>query len=238
MNREVIKRIAVCDKNGYIGLYNIQNENRTNAIIISFAFRINHQNIHHFNCILNLQNGGTLVSSSQNSLNFWDISLNNLNLFKSFSDISMVESNDNLLEIKGQTLDTLLVGVKDGINVYKYYRNRTVGDITLSFCYKNEEFGGVFSMKSLNNNYFICGRSYGFCSIFLLRDSHIRKINIFRNNNQSIYDDHAKIENDKYFIDNICVKSISNDFGYILVSSNDQTLKAYYYNNKNNVFID
>ena len=95
-------------------------------------------------------------------------------------------------------------------------------------------------MKFLKNsdNYFICGRSYGFCSVFLLRGNHIRKINIFRNNNQSIYNERNNIKNDNYFITNICINKISRDSGYILVTSNDQTLKAYYYENRNNVFAD
>ena len=144
-----------------------------------------------------------MVLSSQNSLKFWSISSNDLKQYKELSDITAMKCNDNLLDINGN----LLVGAIDGINVYHYRRR----NITLAFWYKNKEFGGVFSMKSLNNNYFICGRSYGFCSIFLLRENNIRKINIFRNNNQSIYKKDVNINNDKYFITNIYVRRVFSD---------------------------
>ena len=228
---DIIKRIAVCDINGYIGLYDINYKNNDiNNINIVFNINIHQQKSCYFNCILYLQTERLLVLSSQNSLKFWSISSNDLKQYKEFSDITAMKCNDNLLDINGN----LLVGVIDGINVYHYRRR----NITLAFCYKNKEFGGVFSMKSLNNNYFICGRSYGFCSIFLLRENNIRKINVFRNNNQSIYKKDVNINNDKYFITNIYVRRVFSDYRYILVSSNDQTLKAYHFQNKNNVFID
>ena len=233
-NQDIIKRIAVCDKYGFIGFYNIKNEiiNNKNVLKILFDFKIDQQSQSLYNCILYLKTERLWVLSKPNRLNFWSIAPNEIRKYKEFSDITAMKCNDNLLDIRGN----LLVGVSDGINVYRY-ENR---NIRLSFCYKNEEFGGVFSMKFLKNsdNYFICGRSYGFCSVFLLRGNHIRKINIFRNNNQSIYNERNNIKNDNYFITNICINKISRDSGYILVTSNDQTLKAYYYENRNNVFAD
>ena len=257
INQEIIKRIAVCDMNRYIGIYNIKNENNTNNIQISLAFNIKPKlEIHPFAtdqlrqkeekkyefflkqnselnfilCILYLETEALLVTSSQKNLIFWSLSENNLNIFKNYVDISTMKCSDNLLDIN----ENLLVGAIDGICVF-HHVNR---NISFSFYYKNEEFGGVFSMKSLNNNYFICGRSYGFCSLFLLRKNHIRKINIFRNNNKSIYEQHTNIENDKYFINEICIRRVDDKNGYIIVSSNDKTLKIYSYKNKDNVFID
>ena len=234
-NQDAIKKIAVCDKYGFIGFYKIKNEtinNNNNIIKITFDFKIAQQSQSLYQCILYLKTERLWVLSKPDRLKFWSISPNEIRQYKEFSNITTMKCKDNLLDIRGN----LLVGVSDGINVYRY-DNR---NIRLSFCYKNEEFGGVFSMKFLKNsdNYFICGRSYGFCSVFLLRGNHIRKINIFRNNNQSVYNKRNNIQNDQYFITNICINKVSRDSGYILVTSNDQTLKAYYYQNRNNVFVD
>ena len=87
-------------------------------------------------------------------------------------------------------------------------------------------------MKVIDNDYFICGRNYGFCSIFKMRNSFIRKINIFRNNNLMFSENINKsnFKNDDYYITNICCAQINEKEGYILISSADNTLKAYTYN--------
>jgi len=112
-----------------------------------------------------------------------------------------------------------------------------IKDLHIHIFFKNEEFGGVFSINSLGRNNFIYGRSLGFCSIFLLRENNIRKVNIFRNNNLSVYNNNNVIRynrtyiagfhtqnnlndigtfNNDYAITDICVKEDSENKGYIL----------------------
>lgn len=88
------------------------------------------------------------------------------------------------------------MGEKNGISVIKHENKR----FTYSYFYKNEEFGGVFSINSLGRNNFICGRSLGYCSIFLLRENSIRKVNIFRNNNLSIYNNSNIIRHSRTYV--------------------------------------
>ena len=133
----------------------------------------------------------------------------------------------------------LLVGEKDGIEVYLIENKR----FFFSFFYKNEEFGNVYTINPLGNNYFICGRSFGFCSIFLLREEEgkgksIRKINIFRNNNLRTSDEAFEVTKDNYYINNICIKKTSVATGNILVSSVDKTLKVYSFSFINNALIN
>ena len=226
-NPNIIKKIIVCDQDGYIGIYNIKPYNNNNIkITVEFQFKKRIHNNRPINCILYLPDEQLLVSGSyeDKSLYFWEIQENDLRNVKQFSHIEYGSTiyNDSLLDINGK----LLVGVEKGIIIYRH-RNR---EITFFDYFENEEFGGVYSIKSLENNYFICGRSYGFCSLFLLRETAIRKINIFRNNNLS-FNGNYNAQNDEYHITNICIKKINDSFGYILVSSIDKTLKVYCYNN-------
>ena len=120
-----------------------------------------------------------------------------------------------------------MVGQKNGIRVFHHEQ----GIIRNYYFFNNEEFadefGGVFSMRSLGKNYFICGRAFGFCSVFLLREKSIRKINIFKNNNASVKP--YNLIKDNYYIIDICVKETSENEGIILISSVDKTLKVYSY---------
>ena len=151
-----------------------------------------------------------------------------------FGIIPSVIYKDSLLNIN----KNLLIGEKNGIRVYHCENKK----FSFSFFYKNEEFGKVYSINSLGNNYFICGRSFGFCSIFLLREEEgkgksIRKINIFRNNNLRTSYESFEVNNDKYYINNICIKKTSVATGNILVSSVDKTLKIYSFSYKSNTSI-
>ena len=243
-NPDVVKKIIVCDKDGYIGIYNVvfkntnnninTNNNNNININVEFKFKTRKHNNKPINCILYLPDENLLVSGSYNdkSLYFWEIEENNLREFRHFSDIkyNSIIYNDSLLDIKGN----LLVGLENGIMVYRHH-NRQITSIEF---YNIDEFEGVYSIKSLGNNYFICGRNFGYCSLFLLREKEIRKINIFRNNNLRTSNEIYDSKNDNYFITNICIKKISEIHGYILVSSVDKTLRVYYYHNKDNNFID
>ena len=133
-----------------------------------------------------------LVSRGDNNLRFWTFQASNLQLIKEFENISSIVYNNSLLDINGN----LIVGEKNGIRVIKL-ENRS---FTYSYFYKNEEFGDVLSIKSLGRNNFICGRSIGFCSIFLLREKNIRKVNIFRNNNLSVYNNSNAIRYSRSYI--------------------------------------
>ena len=227
-NPGILKRIVVCDQNGYIGFYDIKDDD--NKIDISFINKCHCHNSS-INCILYLPSEGMLVSGScgDKKIKFWEIVKNNLFIIKEFNNIPSTIYNDSFLDIN----KNLLVGEKDGISVYKYGKKR----ITFSFFYKNEEFGGIYSMKSLRDNYFICGRAFGFCSIFLLRENNIRNINVFRNNNLRASDKPYDLKDDKFYITNICVKKpseSSGNIGNILVSSVDRTLKIYWFKYKKN----
>ena len=229
MNPQEFERFAVCDKNGFISFYNIEKNN--NNISFSFIFK---KKCHDsgINCILNLPDEEMLVSLSYENLIFWEIQNRDLRSLYEFRNNSAAYYKDSLLAIDGN----LLVGEYNGIRVYRYDGRR----ISYSFFYKNKEFGNVYSIKHLGNNYFICGRSFGFCSIFLLRErtKNIRKINIFRNNNLRTSDEEFEVMNDNYLINNICVKRTSADRGNILVSSVDKTLKAYSYSFRQNDYIE
>ena len=233
-NLEIIKRIVVCDKNEYIGFYDIKNLNNNN-INISFSFKKKCHNSP-INCILYLSEEELLVARSKGDqkLTFWKIQDRNLIQFLCLNNATSIISNDSLLDINGN----LLVGEKNGINVFHHKKKDNGIDINFSFFFKNEEFGGVFSMKSLENNYFICGRSFGFCSVFLLREKSIRKINIYRNNNLRASDKPYDIYDVKYRITSICVQKTSEKNGNILISSIDKTLKVYCYQKAQNNFID
>lgn len=220
-------KIVVCDQCRDIGIYNISYSIDNNIDNINSLFLFKVQCFSYINCILYLPDENILVSGSDRDrkLHFWRIKKSELELIKYF-DIYSTISNNSLLDINGN----LLVGQINGIRVFHHES----GIITNNYFYNNEEFGdefgGVFSIKSLGRNYFICGRAFGFCSIFLLREKNINKIikiNIFRNNNASVkpYD----LINDNYIITDICVKENSEEGGLILVSSADKTLKVYSY---------
>ena len=161
-----------------------------------------------------------LVSLSYEKLIFWKIQNGDLQSLYEFNNISLIHSYDCLLAINGY----LLVGENNRIRVFNYTGRR----ITFSFFYENDEFGRIYSMKYLGNNYFICGRSFGFCSLFLFRENTktIRKINIFRNNNLKTSDKNIDEDKDDFLINNICICKTSSGTGNILISSVDKTLKV------------
>ena len=216
-----LKRLIVCDKNGDIGLYNINNTERN--IDVSFVFKKNcHDN--EINCILYLPEEQMLVSGSKldKNIKFFEIRENDLVLTDCLNDIPSTMHNGSLLNINGN----LLIGEKNGIRVVHHENRRIIS----SYFFNNEEFGGVYIMKYLGNNYFICGRSFGFCSLFLLSENSIRKINIFRNNNLVNYNNICNDRVDNYYITDICIRKITGQsYGYILISSADRTLKVYSY---------
>lgn len=215
-NQDIIGKIVVSDIYGYIHFYSIQNNN--SSINILYSFNKNYQE----SCINNMlyiENEKILVINYQHLLEFWKYRENDLQSLKKFKIISSI-SNNNLLDINGN----LLVGEQKGITII-HHEN---GEITNKYFYEDNGFGSVYSINNLGNDYFICGRSFGFCSIFLLKDNNIRKINIFRNNNLSVYDENNKYEKDNYLITDICIKETS-DKKYILISSVDKTLKVYEY---------
>ena len=141
---------------------------------------------------------------------------------------------ESLIDIKsyfkGKFLSYLLIGEEDGISIIEHNAHEIIN----SKYYKDEEFGGVYSIKSLGNNYIICGRSFGFCSIFLLQGNDLMKINVFRNNNLNASNKIYDLKKDFYYITNICVKDVkyekeNYELRYILIGSFDRTLKVYYY---------
>ena len=215
---EMKKLLALSKINGNIEIYNIDD----NEISLSF---IKYCHNFYINCILYIPEDDILVSSCniQQKIVFWEIKKDNLEE-KNKTDIDSINYNDSLLDIKGN----LLVGQKNGICVIQHDK----GEIISKRVFYNNEFGGIFSMKVIDNDYFICGRNYGFCSIFKMRNSFIRKINIFRNNNLMFSENINKsnFKNDDYYITNICCAQINEKEGYILISSADNTLKAYTYN--------
>ena len=242
-DEEKVNRMAICDKNGFIGIYNIHNDKK--EIEFDFKHKCHDSCI---NCITYLPEEKYLVSSSskEKKLIFWEIDEQEKKLIQkeSFDNISSTIYNDYLLNIKND----LLIGEKNGIRVIHHENKKMENNF---YNVNSKEFGDVYSIKHLGDNYFICGRSFGYCSILLLRNKAIRNINIFRNNNLSVFvNDKANkkaekvksncldIKNDKFFITHICVnKTSDNDKineGYILVSSIDKTLKIYRYIFKKN----
>ena len=246
LNEVIIKRFATCDQEGFVNIYNIRNGDNISTNIFSSFNKECHQ--HSINCILYVPNEEIFVSGSNQDreVKFWEIKENDLIIMEVFANISFTIYNESFLNIN----KFILIGDKDGIRVYKIVINNQLRKrIEYSFYYKNEEFGIVYSIKSLGSltreppsrtigkNYFICGRSFGFCSIFLLREKEksIRKINIFRNNNQSSSEHGFNVIRDDFCINNICVEEMTyeNDprnpiaFGRLLVYSVDKTLKIY-----------
>ena len=227
---EKVNKMAICDKYGYIGIYNIHNDEK--EIKFDFKYKCHNSCI---NCIIYIPEEKYLVSSSseEKSLIFWEIHEQEKKLIqkKLIDRISSTIYNDNLLNIKND----LLFGEKNCIGAIHHEKNIEM----YYYCYNDNdnEFGPVYSINDLGDNYFICGRSFGYCSIFLLRDKTIRNINIFRNNNLSSFNP-LDIKNDTFFITHICVnKTFNKDKekgGFILVSSIDKTLKIYDYTFKEN----
>ena len=233
IKERITQRFAVCDKNGNISLYTIHKNNNNISIRFDFIKRCHKYSI---NYILCLQDENILVSSSNEDrmIKFWEIQENNLLEIKNLRIISKVFTFCLLYINK-----TLLIGTEEGIKLY-HYNNRV---ITFLLLYKDVNFGRVYPMEYLGNNYFICGRSLGFCSLLLLRAEReeikgIRKINVFRNNNEVISDNWLNAQNDHYYINNICIQKTSEATGYILISSIDNTLKVYSYSYFGNTFIE
>ena len=251
LDQVIVKRFAVCDQFGFINIYKIEKErNNDNSYTYNFSSIFNkkyHQ--HSINCILYVPNENILLSGSNEDKDiiFWDIENNGL-ILKKRIDISFKIYNESFLNIN----NFILIADKDSINVYIIYKyifdNRLNKKIEHSFSYKNEEFGIIYSIKSLpfitreqrNSSecyYFICGRSYGYCSIFLLRKKgkSIRKVNIFRNNNLMSSERTYNFLEDEFYIKNICFEEIddeedsrnSTNIRHLLVSSVDKTLKIY-----------
>ena len=167
INSQLIGKIALCDQEGYIALFDIS----IDRIILPRSTKKCHNS--KINCILYLPNEKVLVSRGDNNLKFWALKAFHLEFIKEIENISSIVYNNSLLDIDGN----LLVGEKNGISVIKLIKHKNQR-FTYSYFYKNEEFGGVVSINSLGRNNFICGRSLGYCSIFLLRDNSIRKVNI------------------------------------------------------------
>ena len=248
-----IKLLATCDQKGFISIYNIENGK------VSLCFHKRYYNSE-INCILYIPEDDILVTGSHgDKLKFWEIKEKGLEMINSFKEINSMVSNDCLLDIKGH----LLIGLEDGIQVIQHEKR----NIKRNDFFSNSEFGGVFSMKIIDDDYFICGREMGFCSIFKMRDYFIRKANIFRNNNLMFIEANEKKNNnfsykdeyltefiplganignndlnvnnfenasddiakDDYRITSICCAKMNNNKGYILVSSEDKTIKAYTY---------
>ena len=217
-NRRIKKRFIACAQNGYIYIYNVTNLVSESEIQISYNFK---EKCHNscINSILYIPDKDILVSGSNGdrSLKFWNIQSDGLEFLDGFTGENYMIYNDSIIFIGNH----LLVGVENGIRVFEVDKN-----IKLKYFFENKEFGGVFSMKYLENNYFICGRNFGFCSICLLRENSIRKINVFRNykskNTNEIFDDKF----DKSFIPYIYVDNTS---GIILICSEDKSLKLYQY---------
>lgn len=215
---EMNKLLAFCYDKGNIGIYYINKDD------ISLSFK-NHCHNSSINCILYILEDDILVSgcNKEKKIVFWEIQKDKLEE-KNTTDIDSIIHNDSLLDIKGN----LLVGQKNGICVIQHDKR----EIISKRVFYNNEFGGIFSMKVIDNDYFICGRQYGFCSIFKMRNSYLRKINIFRNNNlmySENIDNSNVYRNDNYYITNICCAKMAENEGYILISSADKTLKAYTY---------
>ena len=219
--QDILKKIVVSDKNGNICIYVIKNNNNNN-IIISFSFKAKCHECY-VNTILYMPDEKLLVSRSykDETLKIWEIQDNGLNRVFKFGPCTSTKHNTSLLDMNGN----LLIGEEFSIRVFQH-ENKTITNI---YFYYDEEFGEIFTIRPLKNNYFLAGRSYGYCSLFLLREKSIRKINIFRNNNLSVSKTINDYKDDQFYITDIYVKETSRDTGYILISSKDKTLKIYKY---------
>lgn len=232
-NNSTNKKIFTCDNLGYICIYTISKK-FYNRFKISLTF-INKFHESSINSILYLPDDNILVSGSNEDkkLIFYNItenSIENKNILYNYS----TKYTESLIDIKSNNIDKLLsyllIGEEDGIMVIQHKAHNKIK----SKNYKDKEFGGVYSIKSLGYNYIICGRSFGFCSIFLLQEDNLMKINVFRNNNLRASNRRYDLKNDSFYITNICVKDVLYEkegkrIRYILIGSFDRTLKVYYY---------
>ena len=224
--------IAISDQNGDIFLYSLINHK--DDFQISFIF---HRKCHAFS-ISNMiyspyEDALVTICEGDGALRFWKFDGTVLMIYKSFSTLCFRKINRCMLDIllkneKGDSIGYLLIGAKDGIQVIRHKLNEK--PVQHNY-YKDKELGDIYSMRYLGNNYFICGRAFGFCSIFLLRENgNIRKINVFKNNNAWVYSRFDKIISDHFLISDICVKKIGHGKrGYIITASFDKTMKIYNY---------
>ena len=231
------ERIIVCDQKGFISLYEIKFNESKIVFFLMFNIKYHQSSI---NNILYLSDDDFLISlcNGEVALKFWEINNNGLKYIDGFGDETFLNNNNCMLniknEVKGELIGFLLIGAKYGIQIIKHKNKKIIGKNDF---YEDIEFGDIYSIKYLRNNYFICGRSFGFCSIFLLREDNIRKINIFRNNNSWFYNPYSfNSQFDKYYITDICFKKICYKeegicFTYLLVTSFDKTVKIYLYAN-------
>ena len=217
-NSPEVKWMAVCDKMGNIGIYTIIEDE--DEVYFYFNNKCHNSSI---DCILYIPEDDMLVSGSnkERKLCFWEIQSLSIKRINKYEIVAFPIHNNSLSNIK----EYLLVGELNGVRVFKH-ENR--GIIT-TFFLENGEFGGVFSIKHIQDDYFICGRAFGFCSIFRKRYFSIRKINIFRNNNLRSSNDEYDFDKDNYYITDICCVKTSDNDGYILTTSADRTLKVYEY---------
>ena len=220
-NSQDLKKMAVCDQTGNIGIYDIAQ----GEVYFSFNKKCHGSSI---NSILYIEEEDIIVSgcNKENCLCFWEIKEKDLNRINDEIIKAYPVYNNSLSNIE----ENLLVGELNGIRVFKH-ENRVIIN---SFFFENGEFGSIFVIKHIENDYFICGRAFGFCSIFRKRYFSIRKVNIFRNNNLRASNEKYDFDNDIYYITDICCVKTSDKTGYILVTSGDKTLKIYEYeiNNK------
>ena len=231
------EKIIVCDQKGYISLYEIKKNENQIGIFLIFNVKYHQSSI---NNILYLPEEDFLVSlcNGEAELKFWEIDNNGLKYIDGFGDKSFLNNNNCMINIKndvgGEFIGFLLIGAKDGIQIIKHKNKKIIGK---NYFYEDKEFGDIYSIEYLGNNYFICGRTFGFCSIFLLKGDNIKKINIFRNNNAWVYNSYlSNSQFDKYYITDICFKEICYNekgicFKYLLVTSFDKTVKIYLYAN-------
>ena len=234
IKNSVKKMIITCDNSGYTCTIQILEDNK-DLIIYPPEDRKCHESS--ISSIIYLPDDNIFVSGSNEDkkLIFYDINEKGLSEPKNILDNTYsTKYTESLIDIKsyfkGKFLSYLLIGEEDGISIIEHNAHEIIN----SKYYKDEEFGGVYSIKSLGNNYIICGRSFGFCSIFLLQGNDLMKINVFRNNNLNASNKIYDLKKDFYYITNICVKDVkyekeNYELRYILIGSFDRTLKVYYY---------
>ena len=224
------EKIFVCDQNGFISLYDIHDNKGNLVIYLLFSQKCHKSSIDN---ILYLPEENFLISlcNKDLELKFWNINNEGLKSFKNINNYSFNANNNCMINIKtsikGKLIGYLLIGAKDGIQLFKH-KNKQI--ISHNF-YKDNDLGEIRTIRYLGNNYFICGRFFGYCSIFLLRGKNIRKINSFRNNNSCIFNSFLY---DQYHITDICVKDINDskkkvNIRYLIITSADKTVKIYSY---------
>ena len=169
------------------------------------------------NSILKIKRKNILVSGSNSTLIFWKIQNNKFNLIKKYDNI-FTSNNNSLIEIK----DTLLVGGKDGINIF----STKDGNIMKYDFVEDKDLGSVLSFYDLGNNMILIGSDNGFIYLYKLErklyDIQLKNINVIRNNPKALKG------RTKYSINSLTLYSENNEF-YILVGSADKTINIYKY---------